>query len=200
DDERRCRLDAGRRLQRRRPPRPAARRLRSRAARARLSRQRRRRLSQPQRWRGLGGVRLRTAQRLGASDRDLGQRGGGRCLPPGNRGGDGFQRRLAQLGSGSWEFTSQYGDPKRPGLFYVFGNTVATWRNPNTFNTGYSTFAGSTVAVAQRPGSGVLIAADATTGELKRTLNAALEHPLWTIEPRATPRPPSDESNAIRQP
>jgi len=80
------------------------------------------------------------------------------------------------------------GDPARPGRFYIRG-PFAEYHNrpqppwPFDINTAFSNFSAADVAVHQRLGSRSVLAADNVTGEIKRTLNADMATPLWTVEP-----------------
>jgi photosystem II stability/assembly factor-like uncharacterized protein len=95
-------------------------------------------------------------------------------------------------GGGAWEFTSEYGDPKRPGRFYIFGNALAAWRNPNIWNFNFGgredlRFPAYTIAVAQRPGLEATLAVDSSTNTIRRTLNGNLDEPIWTTEELSVP-------------
>jgi photosystem II stability/assembly factor-like uncharacterized protein len=91
-------------------------------------------------------------------------------------------------GGGAWEGTTYYGDPKRPGRFYIL-NPFATYYNrpghgyPFDISLTWANFPAAAVAVAQRVGAEAVLAADAMTGEIKRTLNGDVEAPVWNVEP-----------------
>jgi hypothetical protein len=85
----------------------------------------------------------------------------------------------------SWEFANVVGDPVRSGVFYVLGDKL--WRR--TFpkpGAGalmpIGAFTPKAIAVDERPGSKVVLAAD-SHGQVQKTKDVTVANPMWTKMP-----------------
>ena len=84
----------------------------------------------------------------------------------------------------AWEFNNVYGDPVRPGRFYVFTGTALFRRTFPDPGTGpalvqIGNFRPMAIAVDARPGSNVLLVATAT-GTVVRAPDGDTDTPTWT--------------------
>jgi hypothetical protein len=95
-------------------------------------------------------------------------------------------RQWAGIQGHSWEFNNVYGDPVRPGTYYVFVG-AALYRQlfpaPSRGSSGslvqIGSFTPKAIAVDTRPGSNVLLAAN-SIGQVLRATNGDSASPAWT--------------------
>lgn len=81
----------------------------------------------------------------------------------------------------AWEFSNVYGDPVRPGSYYIFTNTALfrqRFPTPTTL-VQIGNFQPTAIAVDARPGSNVLLAAN-SGGQVMRAPNGDTDTPTWT--------------------
>jgi len=113
----------------------------------------------------------------------------------------------ATIEGGSWEFTDVYGDPVRPGRFYVFSSTLGLrrlsrqavpvidvsggWppsinirgeeRDVGDFNTNVGNFMPRSIEFDRRPGSNTIVVGTAN-GQVMRALDGDSLTPTWRAE------------------
>ena len=93
-----------------------------------------------------------------------------------------FAKQWAGIQGHAWEFDNVYGDPVRPGTYYVFvGAALFRQQFPSpTTLAQIGNFTPTAIAVDARSGSNVLLAGN-SIGQVLRTTNGDSNSPAWSV-------------------